>query len=64
MTSDEGEAAGINEIFRSKSRVCVETFVRSNSEIIEKEREKVRKYYMAGTFSNGLFSRFSGSIWD
>lgn len=60
MTSGEREAAGIDEIFRSEPHVCVETFVRSNLEIRKKEREKGRKYYMAGTFSDGLFSKFFG----
>jgi len=45
-------------MFRSKSHVCVETFMTSNFEIRKKEREKVRKHCMLGTFSDGLFSKF------
>lgn len=40
MTSGEGEAAGTDEMFRSDSRVCVETFVRSILET-RKKREKM-----------------------
>lgn len=37
MTSGEGEAAGIDEMFRNESYVCVETFVKSNLEVRRKK---------------------------
>lgn len=64
MTSGEGEAAGIDELFRNESHVCAETFVRSNLEIRKKREKKVESTTWLELSPMGCFPSFSGSIWD
>lgn len=64
ITSDEREAAGIDEIFRREPHVCVETFVRSNLEIRKKREKKAESTTWLELSPMDCFPSFSGSVWD